>query len=197
MLVLMPKYLYYTAMEDNHIYSANDFIKKIAEKYIKELPDILVEDRLAMEVFPEKHLMSVTHERDVKSVRLYEALGDYSNTAMDYRNSATVPNYIVQNTYNNIPVMMSDFDKYKKEWSSSYFELAKEAVQRTARRQKVCIVFTGNKSSRMKITPQPEENDGILYIMPSLETKTTEYYYTGMWVKEEVADKIIGGIYGT
>ena len=193
----MPKYSYYTAMEDSHIYSANDFIKSVAGKYLKEAPDVLVEDKLAMEVFPEKKIMSVTHEKDVKPIRLYEVLGEYSDTAMDYRNSATVPNYVVHNTYNNVPVMMADFNKYKKEWSDAYFSLAKEAVQRTAKRHKVCIVFTGNKGSRMKITPQPEENDGILYIMPSLETKTIEYYYTGMWVKEEVADKIIGGIYGT
>ena len=197
MLILMPKYSYYTAMEERYIHSINEFIKSVVDKYVKETPQIFIEDQLAMDVFPEKTLITATHDKDEKAIRIYEVLGDYSNTAMDFRKSATVPNYIMPNTYNNIPVMMADFEKYKSEWSAVYFRLAKEAVQRTAKRNKVCIVFTGNKGSKNKITPVPEENDGILYILPSLETSTIEYRYTGMWVTEEVADKIVGGIYGT
>lgn len=196
MIVFMPKYSYFEAREYAEIVRIREIVEKGINEYIQDIPQVFIEDKLAVDLFEQKELLSLMHESTIPMVVNNNVYGEYTSRIPDLHKQSTVYKFITPVNFYDPVLMMKDSAKYLEKWKVAYEESLLSNATNIVKRVKVALEFLGTVRSRTKFTPLPETNDGVLYIQISLETGTENFYYSGMPVKKEVAKKIIGGLYG-
>ena len=196
MIVLMPKFSYFTARNDSEVLAIRDIIKTTINEYIKDVPEVFIEDEFAINIFAEKELFTVTNSSNTKSIEVNNIFGDYTSRFLDLYKMSTCYRSVLPVSFYDPVMIMKNPKEYVAKWVEEYSKITLNNCTNIVKLKKVALVFIGNSGSKTKFTPVPEINDGILFIRASLETGSVDFYYSGMPIKKEIANKIIGGIYG-
>lgn len=196
MLIMFPKYKYYADKSDVKKAEIDKIIADTVNDWVKVKPRVFIEDELAFNCIKDKEPITCTNKRDIGIVNKTELYGEY-----------TVTLSMLFNRVENISVELEEFktaplslikesqDKFYKKALEFCKERSANSVKYQSKRERVVIVFVGNKQSKNYFTPEPEENDGLLYIKVNIDTGAKEFYYSGFWISEENARKVLGAIY--
>lgn len=195
-LLIMPKYAYYNAMSDSVKASALNIVKQSINEYHKDPVKVLIEDKMAIDTLECKELLSVSQPRDLGQITNLNVFSDYSSRVADMFSQAV--SIAMPNAEYKTPVytlMFTDKNKYRQQFVDMYRDRVHDAIRAYGRAKKVIHIFEGNKQSKNMLVPEPQENDGILYVVTSLDTGVTHGIYSGSWIDSTVTKIIIGGIY--
>lgn len=195
-LLIMPKYAYYNAMSDSVKASALNIVKQSINEYHKDPVKVLIEDKMAIDTLEGKELLSVSQPRDLGQITNLNVFSDYSSRVADMFSQAV--SIAMPNAEYKTPVytlMFTDKNKYRQQFVDMYRDRVHDAIRAYGRAKKVIHIFEGNKQSKNMLVPEPQENDGILYVVTSLDTGVTHGIYSGSWIDSTVTKIIIGGIY--
>ena len=196
MLLIMPKYQYYNAMSDNVKASVLNIIKQSISEFHKDIVKVLIEDKMAIDLLDDRDILSVSQPRDLGQITNLNVFGDYSSRVVDMfpqAMSIAMPNAEYKTPAYTL--MFTDKNKYRQQFIDMYKDRIHDAIRAYGRAKKVVHVFEGNKQSKNMLVPEPQENDGILYVVTSLDTGVTHGVYSGSWIDSTVTKIIIGGIY--
>lgn len=197
MIIICPKFSYYTALNAEAKSSVRAKIKQVVSEYVKDKPVILLEDTFAKSILGEQSdIVSITDERDFSQMRAFKYY-DSESFMLDCYNM--YPHKICPFVkFENPPMSMAakDRNQYTEKRIAAYEKRLSESVKYLAEKHKVVLTFVGNTNSKSKIMVTPEDNDGILNIMYNLSNNVTNCYYSGVWVDTEIAKQILGGLYG-
>lgn len=197
MIVFMPKYSYYNALSYEAKTSVESIISNAFKEYLRGTPDVFIEDELAMLLIKEKQLKTCTSAREIPSMLNAKTYDEYTFTIADmHKHAESIALDYKGFAMPDIKIAYSDPDKYNKQYIEMYKDRVIDYIREYARKQKVAIIFKGNKQAKNFLVPESIENDAILYITVSLETGQISGSYSGMWVDRNMIKKIIGGIYG-
>lgn len=195
-LLIMPKYAYYNAMSDSVKASALNIVKQSINEYHNDPVKVLIEDKMAIDTLEGKELLSVSQPRDLGQITNLNVFGDYSSRVADMFSQAV--SIAMPNAEYKTPVytlMFTDKNKYRQQFVDMYRDRVHDAIRAYGRAKKVIHIFEGNKQSKNMLVPEPQENDGILYVVTSLDTGVMHGIYSGSWIDSTVTKIIIGGIY--
>lgn len=197
MIVVCPKYSYYTALSDEVKSAVRAKIREVMSEYVSGRPTIFLEDTMAKEIIDDSgYIVTITDERDYSVMVGF----DYYDTAS--RMKDLYSSYRKQSSpfvkFENPPMalMMQNREEYKTKRIAAYEKRLAETVRYLAEKEKAMLTFLGNTNSKSRLELKPIENDGILNITYNLSTNVANCYYSGTWVDVDMAKQILGGLYG-
>lgn len=197
MIIIFPKYSYYTALSDETKSSVRAIIRKVIDEYVDGKPMILLEDSLGKGLIGENsNVVSITDPRDYSQMLAFNYYEQESYMQEFYNMYPRDVCPFVK--FENPPISMSmrNREEYVTKRIAAYEKRLKESIKYLAEKHKAVLTFVGNTNSKSKFEIKPEENDGILNIVYSLDTNTVNCYYSGTWIDSEMAKQILGGLHG-
>lgn len=197
MIIICPKFSYYSALSSEVKSSVRATMKKTVAEYVKGRPTVLLEDTFAKSLFGDmSDVISITDPRDYSQMVAFDYYEQESCMKEFYN---MYPHDVCPFVkFENPPVAMAFKNRaeFVLKRTVAYEKRLSESVKYLAANHKAVLTFVGNTNSKSKLSIKPEEDDGILNIMYNLDTNTVNCYYSGVWVDVDMAKQILGGLYG-
>ena len=197
MIAYFPKYNYYITKDSIRSNRIRAYIMRVLEEYNISCPEVFIEDELGTTLLSDRVPISCTRKRDIPYIKEHSLYSEYTDTFCMFYNSVRNITYD-ESEYlmPDIKLLHTDIEKY----NTTQLKLLKDRmigdVQSYQVRSKLAVIFEGNSTSKLVFTPQPAENDGILYLIADIEQESEYGMYSGNWLNKNSALGVMNVIRG-